>query len=131
MRSTIARTGIAAIFASFVAATAANSYPVSGVWTYDNPTAPGPDKQCGRRVMKFAGLVRYDTQTAAPEYRNLSVTQVNPTTWRIVDQVYTMVVWGKVYYTLRLLDDDHLTIHLDKGGNLNTGGATWQLRRCV
>lgn len=80
--------------------------------------------------MTFSGLVRYDTETAAPEYRNISVTPVNATTWRIVDQIYTVVVWGKVYYTLRLIDDDHITIHLDKGGKLNTGGAQWTLRRC-
>ncbi|MGZ5865781.1 MAG: hypothetical protein ACXWKC_10385 [Xanthobacteraceae bacterium] len=107
------------------------AYPVSGTWTYENATESGPAKQCGRRIMKFAGLVRYDTETAAPEYRNLSVTQVNPTTWQIVDQVYTVVTSGKVYYTLRMIDDDHITIHLDKGGNLNAGGAQWTLRRCV
>lgn len=121
----------AATVATLALASAAIAYPVSGTWTYDNATASGPDKQCGRRVMRFAGLVRYDTGTAAPEYRNLSVTQVNPTTWQIVDQVYTGVVWGKVYYTLRRIDDDHITIHLDKGGNLNAGGAQWTLRRCV
>ena len=121
----------AATIATFALATDATAYPVSGTWTYENATAPGPAKQCGRRVMKFAGLMRYDTGTAAPEYRNLSVTQINATTWQIVDQVYTVVTWGKVYYTLRLIDDDHITIHLDKGGNLNSGGAQWTLRRCV
>ena len=81
--------------------------------------------------MTFDGVLRRDTETAAPQYRNLSVERAGNATWRVVDQVYTGVVLGKVYYTLRLIDDDHLTIHLDKGGNLNTGGATWQLRRCA
>lgn len=122
----------AAALATFAFAGEANAgYPVSGTWTYENATAAGPARQCGARVMKFAGLVRHDTGTAAPEYRNLSVTQVGAGTWRVVDQVYTMVVWGKVYYTLRLIDPDHITIHLDKGGNLNAGGAQWTLRRCL
>ena len=111
-------------------ASARADFPVSGTWTYDSASLPGPAKRCGNRQMQFAGLLRYDTETAAPEYRNLSVTRVDAATWRLVDQFYTAVVWGKVYYTLRRVDDDHIVIHLDKGGHLNTGGASWMLRRC-
>jgi hypothetical protein len=116
---------------ALAAATPAIAYPVSGTWTYDNATDGGPARQCGRRIMRFDGVMRHDTQTAAPDYRNLSVTTVTATTWKVVDQFYTGVVWGKVYYTLRRLDPDHISIHLDKGGKLNAGGAQWLLRRCL
>jgi hypothetical protein len=122
---------LAALLGAIALASPASAYPVSGAWTYDNATAAGPAKQCGRRVMRFEGMMRHDTETAAPDYRNLSLTTVNATTWRAVDQFYTGVVWGKVYYTLRLLDPDHISIHLDKGGKLNAGGAQWVLRRCL
>jgi hypothetical protein len=124
--------GIAAIaLASLTATDARAAYPVSGTWTYDNANESGPARRCGPRRMKFEGVMRYDTETAAPSYRNLSVQQVGAGRWRVVDQLYTGVVWGKVYYTLRLVDEDHVSLHLDKGGNLNTGGASWLLRRCV
>jgi hypothetical protein len=122
---------ISATFLTVALATPALAYPVSGTWTYDHATDGGPAKQCGRRIMRFDGVMRHDTQTATPDYRNLSVMTVNATTWQVVDQFYTGVVWGKVYYTLRLVDPDHITIHLDKGGKLNAGGAQWVLRRCL
>ena len=104
---------------------AQSAYPVSGTWTYDNASESGATKRCGPRQMKFEGFVRFDTQTAVPEYRNLSIEKTGATTWHIVDQVYTVVALGKVYYTLRLVDNDHITISLDRGG------ANWLLRRCV
>ena len=48
----------------------------------------------------------------------------------MVDQFYTGVVWGRVHYNLRVVDEDHIVIRLTQGGALNAGGATWMLRRC-
>ena len=107
------------------------AYPVSGTWTYDNAREAGPAKNCGRRQMSFRGLMRYDTETSVPSYRNLSVQQVNPQTFRVVDQVYNMMATGKLYFTLRLIDDDHISIQFDKTGNLGIGGSGWLLRRCA
>ena len=82
--------------------------------------------------MTFKGVMRYDTETSVPSLTaNLSVQQVNQQTFRVVDQVFNMLVTGKMYFTLRIIDDDHISIHLDKGGNLNQGGANWFLRRCA
>ena len=100
------------------------AYPVSGTWTYDNASLAGPAKTCGHRRMQFRGDMRYDTETAAPDYKNLSVERVGNVTWRLVNQFYTAVAWGRVHYTLRLIDNDHIVIRLDKGG------TTWMLRRC-
>src|SRR5262245_5813859 len=80
----------------------ANAYPVSGTWTYDNATAAGPAKECGRRQMRFEGLMRYDTETSIPSYRNLSVEKAGNTTYRVVDQVYNMMQWGKLQFTLQV-----------------------------
>lgn len=100
-------------------------FPVSGAWTYDNASQPGRATHCGKRVMHFNGMMRYDTETAARNYRNLSASKVGRETWVLVDQFTTnLVVLGQVHYTLRLVDEDHIVIRLDKGG------ATWMLRRC-
>lgn len=113
------------------AITADAAYPVSGTWTYDNAREAGPAKNCGKRQMSFRGVMRYDTETSVPSYRNLSVQQINPQTFRVVDQVYNMLATGKLYFTLRLVDSDHISIQFDRTGNVGIGGSGWLLRRCA
>ena len=53
----------------------AQSYPVSGKWTYDDTGGDGPAKECGKRYMDFRGERRFDTGGGVPDYRNRTVTQ--------------------------------------------------------
>lgn len=106
------------------AATAAG-YPVGGYWTYVNASASGPAKDCTSPRMDFQGVRRLDNGGGAPEYRNVSVTQVDPTLFRVVDEFFTVQIRGRVYYTIKLVDDDHIVLHFD------TGGKTIALRRCA
>ena len=118
------RTTVVAIALLAAQTALADTYPVSGTWTYDNATAKGPAKICGPRIMRFAGDVRHDTETSAPDYRNMSVRKTSATTWRIDDQFSTVQIWGRVHYTLRVIDEDHIEIEYDKGGSR-------LLRRCA
>lgn len=103
----------------------ADTYPVSGTWTYENASQAGPAKVCGQKIMQFKGTTRSDTGTNAPEYRNQSVTQSGASTWHVVDEFYTVQIWGRMIYTLRQIDEDHIRITLDKGGK------SFLLRRCA
>ncbi len=103
----------------------ADNYPVAGSWTYDNPTEKGAAKTCGQHVMTFNGNLRHDTGTSVPDYKNVSVVQSGAGTWRVVDEFFNAITRGRVPYTLRLLDDDHIELRLDMGGR------TYQLRRCA
>ena len=114
--------GFAVLCASGAAQAA--SFPVGGNWTYENATDKGPAKECGRRHMRFAGNLRYDTGSGAPEYKNVSVMQNGQQSWRIVDEFFNGVTRGRVTYTLRQTDEDHLDLHFD------LGGRTAILRRC-
>jgi hypothetical protein len=102
----------------------AADYPVSGNWTYEHATEKGPAKECGKRHMRFAGNLRYDTGSGAPEYKNVSAVQNGQESWRVVDEFFTGMIRGRVTYTLRAIDADHLELHFDRGGN------TTLLRRC-
>ena len=115
---------IAAAFAGTITVAAADTYPVSGAWTYDNASGNGPAKVCGPRVMRFSGNVRYDTGTSAPEYKNQSIVKRGATTWYVIDDFYTLQIRGRMIYTLRLIDEDHIEIALEKGGR------RFLLRRC-
>lgn len=102
----------------------AATYPVSGAWTYENATEKGPAKSCGKRNMRFEGNLRYDTGSGAPEYKNVSVTKSDTAKWNIVDEFFTGMMRGRVPYTLRIVDADHIELHLERGG------AKTLLRRC-
>ena len=102
----------------------AASYPVAGTWTYENASDKGAAKDCGRRRMEFDGNLRHDTGSGAPEYKNVSVTDSGAESWRIVDEFFTGMIRGRVTYTLRVLDADHIELHIDMGG------STTRLRRC-
>jgi hypothetical protein len=103
----------------------ADPYPVSGKWTYDNAEEEGPAKECGTHTMEFNGVMRLDTGSGAPEYKNMTVTKFDTARWRVVDQFFTGQIWGRVSYTMQLVDDDHLKLRFDIGGRVSA------LRRCA
>jgi hypothetical protein len=104
---------------------AGTGYPVSGKWTYDSATEPGPAKTCnGPRTMTFDGDTRYDTGGSVPQLQNKSTIQAGAYLYRVVDSFYNGQTWGNVNYTLRLPDPDHIEINYVKGGML-------KLRRCA
>ena len=102
----------------------AQSYPVNGKWTYDNPSGDGPAKDCGKRYMEFQGERRFDKGGSVPDYRNLTVSPSGNSQFRLVDEFNTGQIRARSSYTLRKIDDDHIEIRLD------AGGKTIPLRRC-
>jgi hypothetical protein len=105
-------------------AVAADTYPVSGRWTYADASAPGPAPDCRKPTMEFRGAQRLDSGGGVPAYRNVRVERSSPTLFRVVDEFNTVQIRGHVGYTLRIRDQDHLQIDYDKGGKSVT------LRRC-
>jgi len=101
------------------------AYPVSGLWTYENASGEGPAKDCSGRTMEFLGLRRHDTGGGVPDYRNVSVSQPSTNFFRVVDEFFNVQIRGRVEYTLRILDRDHIEIHMTRGG------STFTLRRCA
>jgi hypothetical protein len=99
-------------------------YPVSGRWSYDHATESGPAKNCGARKMEFQGERRLDSVGGVPEYRNLTVSQTSPSSYQVVDEFFTVQIRGRMEFTLRILDPDHIEIHLVRAGK------TFTLRRC-
>jgi hypothetical protein len=101
----------------------ADDYPVSGKWTYDNPTAAGPADDCGARYMSFEGNVRRTTVGGVSFFNNFKVEQIGNTRYRITDQFDNAMISARQVYTLRVIDNDHIEIDL-------SAGPTIQLRRC-
>ncbi len=116
---------LGAVSCLLASAASAAGYPVGGHWTYVSPSAPGPAKDCTNPRMDFQGARRLDSGGGAPEYRNVSVTQVDATLFRVVDEFFTVQIRGRVSYTIKLVDGDHIVLHFD------TGGRTVALRRCA
>jgi len=106
------------------APSAAATYPVAGRWTYENASAPGPAPTCGSSFMEFRGAQRFDTEGGVSQYRNVAVTGAPPS-WRVVDEFFNVQIRGRVTYTLRLVDDDHVEL------SLIGGGRRILLRRCA
>ncbi len=115
---------IAAALALGAAAAFAGSYPVAGKWTYENAKAEGPSKTCAgdRRIMEFSGERRFDKGGGVPDYRNVSVQPSGSKEYRVVDEFFNGQARGRANYTLRLVDADHIEMHLS--------GHTIALRRC-
>jgi hypothetical protein len=113
----------AAVVLLMVTAALADTYPISGKWTYDNPKAEGPAQDCGTRFMSFEGDQRRDTGGSVPAYRNFTVEQVGNTRYRVTDQFATGQISARQTYTLRLVDKDHIEIDLQ-------AGPVIALRRC-
>jgi hypothetical protein len=124
---------ISLALASAVGTACADTYPVSGTWTYENASEKGPAKNCGKKVARFNGTTRQDTATSAPEYKNVSVTRDGAGGWRLVDEFYTLQVRGRVNLSIRLLDEDHIEIQYDRVNIQSDRGAgkTFLLRRCI
>ena len=101
----------------------ADNYPVSGKWTYENPTGDGPADSCGQRYMSFDGNQRRDTGGGVPGYRNFSIEQ-NGNEYNIVDQFNTGQIDARSSYTLRKSDEDHIEL------NSSPGSKIIKLRRC-
>jgi hypothetical protein len=111
-----------ALIGFLMAASAARAdYPVSGKWSYDNPSGP-PAAACGTRTMEFLGQRRIDKGGGVPEYRNVSVAGTAPS-YRVVDEFFTVQIRGRMAYTLRMIDDDHIEIVSERSGRI-------RLRRC-
>jgi hypothetical protein len=114
----------AALLAAVSIPAFAQSYPVNGKWTYENPSGDGPAKDCGKRYMDFQGERRFDKGGGVPDYRNLTVTPSGDSLFRLVDEFNTGQIRARSSYTLRKIDKDHIEIRLD------AGGKTIPLRRC-
>lgn len=123
----IRRFGLSLFAAAFgtlaVTAASADDYPVSGKWTYDNPTADGPADDCGTRYMSFEGNVRRSTVGGVSFFNNLSIEQIGNTRYRVTDQFDNAMISARQVYTLRVIDNDHIELDL-------SAGPTIQLRRC-
>ena len=111
--------------ALFATGAVAANYPISGKWAYDNSSGTGPIECRNHSIIEFAGDRRFETGfKAPPDYRNVSVERTAATTYRIVDRFFTGMQNGKVAYTLRLVDADHIEISHEMGG------GTFRLRSC-
>ncbi len=110
--------------ASLAAWAAAEDYPVSGRWTYDDPATSGPAPDCKQPAMEFRGTQRFDSGGGMPAYHNKRVEQDSETSYRVVDEFNNVQTRGHTSYTLSLPDKDHLRLDYDQGGKSVT------LRRC-
>jgi len=100
----------------------AQSYPVTGKWTYDDTGGDGPAKDCGNRYMDFRGERRFDTGGGVPDYRNRSVTQ-DGDDYRLVDEFNTGQINARLNYNIRRVDKDRIELKLP-------ANKTVKLRRC-
>jgi hypothetical protein len=100
----------------------ADSYPVSGKWTYDNTAGEGPAKECGKRYMDFRGERRFDTGGGVPDYRNRSITQ-DGDNYSLVDEFNTGQIQARLNYNIRRVDNDRIELKLP-------ANKTVKLRRC-
>lgn len=103
-----------------------DSYPVSGLWTYQNASEKGPAQTCDSPTMEFRGDRRFDTSGGVPDYRNVSVDRIGASSFALNDLFLTWPnVRGNVYYSLRLVDEDHIQIDIPRAGK------AFLLRRCA
>jgi hypothetical protein len=112
------------------AGTVAADYPVSGKWTYEQSPDPGPAPatDCTRRTMEFRGMQRLDTGGSVPQYRNVYVlpsNAVSSSLFAVVDEFFNVQIRGRIEYRLRIIDKDHIELHMQRGG------ALIPLRRCA
>jgi hypothetical protein len=100
----------------------AQSYPVTGKWTYEDTGGEGPARDCGNRYMDFQGERRFDTGGAVPDYRNRSV-RGDGDEYRLTDEFNTGQVNARVDYNIRRVDNDRIELKLPYN-------KTVRLRRC-
>jgi hypothetical protein len=119
------RIGLLAVlcFAGGMSAAVAATYPVMGKWAYDRGVEP--EEACRKGpTMEFRGERRFDTGGGVPDYRNRTISPIDRTSYRIVDQFFNGQTRGNVIYTLRMVDDDHVELYL------SPSGKTIKLLRC-
>jgi hypothetical protein len=115
------RTILAAALTALALPALADTYPVFGAWGVNPPVAQGPVDCTKLRVIAFNGDQRTDSKGGVPAYRNVSVTP-SGSTYRVVDQFTNgMISDGRVTFTLRVIDADHVEM---------TQGSTLKLQRC-
>ena len=100
----------------------AQSYPVTGKWTYEDTGGEGPARDCGKRYMDFQGERRFDTGGGVPDYRNRTVTG-DGDSYRLTDEFNTGQVRARVDYNIRRVDNDRIEMQLPYN-------KTIKLRRC-
>jgi hypothetical protein len=100
----------------------AQSYPVTGKWTYEDTGGDGPAKECGKRYMDFRGERRFDTGGGVPDYRNRTVTQ-DGDNYSLVDEFNTGQISARLNYNIRRVDNDRIELKLP-------ANKTVKLRRC-
>jgi opacity protein-like surface antigen len=102
---------------------AAAVYPVAGKWAYERSASQADACKTGP-FMEFKGDRRFDTGSSAPDYKNLTLSKSGSALYEGVDLFFTGAVRGKVAYTLRLADADHIEMRFTMGGKVV------KLRRC-
>jgi hypothetical protein len=103
----------------------AQTYPLSGKWAYDGSAGSGPTACANHATVEFSGDRRFETGgKAPPDYKNVSVEQESKDSYRIVDRFFNGMQDGKVAYTLRRVDPDHIQITHE------AGGQSFTLRAC-
>jgi hypothetical protein len=113
----------AALVVALSAPALAADYPVSGRWGVSTSSTKGAIDCTGKRVISFSGNQRRDSG-GIPAYRNLSVTPAEQAHYRVVDEFTNgQISAGRVYYTLVMLDADHIELQMQQGGTL-------KLQRC-
>lgn len=116
-------TGVCAIaFFTMPAAVLAETYPVTGKWTYENAGGDGPAKDCGKRYTDFQGTRRLDKGGSVPDYRNLRTEKSGSNEYKLTEEFYNGQTRGRVTYTLHKRDENHMEMRMS--------GKTFQLRRC-
>lgn len=110
--------------AALAAPALAADFPVSGQWGQSAGTEPGPIDCAGKRVMNFKGNQRTDSKGGVPAYRNKSVTEDGPSSFRVVDEFTTgQQAFAYNNYRLNVIDTDHIEIRTQQG-------ETIKLQRC-
>ena len=100
----------------------AQSYPVTGKWTYEDTGGEGPARDCGKRYMDFQGERRFDTGGGVPDYRNRSVSG-DGDEYRLSDEFNTGQIRARSDYNIRRVDNDRIELKLPYN-------KTVKLRRC-
>jgi hypothetical protein len=97
----------------------AAGYPVSGKWGETSGTEKGPVDCSKLHVIGFNGDTRTDSEGGVPGYRIKSIAAEGTSSHRITDGFTTgQIRNGSMSYTLRVIDADHVEMHLQQGGTL-------------
>ena len=101
----------------------AESYPVSGRYGLSTETKPGPIDCTGKRVIRFAGVQRFDSHGGVPSYRLVDTQRNGATDFRITEAFATGQITAQNKIRLQIIDSDRIELVLSPGGTL-------KLKRC-